>query len=78
MITGNASHPNNILGAFVVGFEDLPGLGDTDYNDLVVLVWGVTDGPIVGLLAIPLPAGLMLIAASVLGGAGWSRFRRRA
>jgi uncharacterized protein DUF4114 len=77
MITGNAGHPNNILGAFVVGFEDLPGLGDADYNDLVVLVWGVTDGPITGPLAVPLPASLMLIAASVLGGAGWSRFRRR-
>lgn len=75
MITGNAGRPNNIIGAFVVGFEDLPRLGDADYNDLVVLVWGVTDGP-VGALAIPLPASLMLLAASVLGGAGWSRFRR--
>jgi hypothetical protein len=75
MITGNAGHPNNILGAFVVGFEDLPGLGDADYNDLVVLVWGVTDGPI-GPLAVSLPASLMLVAASLLGGAGWSRFRR--
>jgi len=72
MITGNAGRPNNIVGAFVVGFEDLPRLGDADYNDLVVLVWGVTDGP----LAIPLPASLMLVAASVLGGAGWSRLRR--
>ena len=76
MITGNAGRPNNILGAFVVGFEDLPSLGDADYNDLVVLAWGVTDGPIVGPLAIPLPASLMLVAASVLGSAGWSRFRR--
>lgn len=75
MITGNASRPNNILGAFVVGFEDLPGLGDADYNDLVVLAWGVTDGPI-GALAVSLPGSLMLVGASVLGGAGWSRFRR--
>ncbi len=76
MITGNAGHPSNVLGAFVVGFEDLPRLGDADYNDLVVLVWGVTDGPIGGPLAVSLPASLMLVAASVLGGAGWGRFRR--
>jgi len=71
LITGNAGHAGNILGAYVIGFEDLPGLGDADYNDLVVLVWGVTDAPIV-----PAPATLMLVAMTVLSGAGWRRFRR--
>jgi hypothetical protein len=51
-------------------------LGDADSNDLVVPVWGVTGGPIAGPLAVLLPASLVLVAASVLGGAGWSRFRR--
>jgi len=71
LITGNAGRPGNILGAFVVGFEDLPGLGDADYNDLVVLVWGVTDAPLV-----PAPATLTLVGAMVLSSACWRlRFR---
>src|SRR5262249_55265194 len=66
LITGNAGRPDNIIGAFVIGFEDLPGLGDADYNDLVVLVWGVTDAPLVSA-----PSTLMLMGAMVLGGACW-------
>lgn len=71
MITGNQGRAGNRLGAFVIGFEDLYGLGDRDYNDLVVLVWGVTDGPLV-----PGPASLLLVGAAVLGGGCWRRFRR--
>lgn len=73
LITGNDGRPNNILGAFVVGFEDLPGLGDADYNDLVVLVWGVTDAPI-----LPAPASVVLLVVGAAGAACQRRFRRAA
>jgi uncharacterized protein DUF4114 len=70
LITGNDGHPGNRLGAYVVAFEDLFGLGDRDYNDLVVLVWGVTDGPLV-----PAPASLLLVAVAMVGGGCWRRLR---
>jgi hypothetical protein len=37
-ITGTTGHPGITLGAFVTAFENLPGGGDRDYNDLVVEV----------------------------------------
>ena len=78
-ITGTEGHPDNRLGAFVVAFEDLFGLGDRDYNDLVVLVWGVTDGPIVPAQPtqlVPAPPSLLLVGIAMVGGACWRRFRR--
>jgi hypothetical protein len=51
-------------------------LGDADYSDLAELVWGMTDGSHCRSSGGLLPANLVLVAASVLGGAGWSRFRR--
>ena len=70
LITGAAGHPDNHVGAFVIAFEDLSGLGDRDYNDLVVEVRGVSDG------AVPLPATLALVAAG-LAGLGALRIRAR-
>jgi len=71
LISGNAARPGNRLGAFVIAFEDLFGLGDRDYNDLVVLVWGVTDGP----LDVPMPASLWLVGLAMVGGGCWRRLR---
>ena len=70
LIAGVAGHPDNHVGAFVIAFEDLSGLGDRDYNDLVVEVRGVSDAPI------PLPATLALVAAG-LAGLGALRVRAR-
>jgi hypothetical protein len=61
LVTGNAGHPGNRLGAYVIGFEDLWGGGDQDYNDLVLEVWGVTDGP----PSVPLPGTLLLLLSGV-------------
>ena len=71
LITGKEGHSGNRLGAYVIAFEDFYGLGDRDYNDLVALVWGVTDGP----LGVPLPASLWLVAVAIVGGGVWSRAR---
>ena len=71
LITGNEGHSANRLGAYVVAFEDMYGLGDRDYNDLVLLVWGVTDGP----LDVPLPASLWLVGIALVGGGVWRRAR---
>ena len=69
-ITGAAGNPDNHIGAFVIAFEDLSGLGDRDYNDLVVEVRGVSDAPI------PLP-GTLVLAAAGLAGLGALRIRAR-
>ncbi len=72
-VTGADGHAENILGSFVIGFEDLSGLGDADYNDIVAQVWGVTDAP---LQSLPAPASLALLVAAA-GLVGW-RGRRTA
>ena len=72
MITAGAGHPGNHLGAFVVAFEDLEGLGDRDYNDFVREVRGVSDGPV------PQPGGLALMTTALvgLGALAWCRGQR--
>jgi len=70
LITGNAGHPGNEIGAYVIAFEDLPiPLSDNDYNDLVVEVRGVADA------VVPEPATLLLLGSGVvvLAGFGWRR-----
>ena len=70
-VTGADGHADNILGSFVIGFEDLSGLGDADYNDMVAQIWGVTDAP---LQSLPAPASLALLVAAA-GLLGWRRRR---
>lgn len=71
VITGNAGHSDNHVGAYVIAFEDLQGGGDLDYNDLVVEVRGVLDAP-----SVPAPAALVLLLAAA-GAAGLGSLRRR-
>jgi len=47
-------------GDYVLAFEDLAGLGDRDYNDLVVQVHGATP-------ATPEPGTMLLIGAGLVG-----------
>jgi hypothetical protein len=58
--------PDNVA---IIGFEDLFGGGDLDYNDARVRIAGN-----IGLVAIPEPSALLLIASGVVG--LWL-FRRR-
>ncbi len=46
-ITGNAGHPDNVIGNYVIAWEDLDfrGLTDKDYNDLVVEIHGAAPVP---------------------------------
>ena len=56
-------------GDYVIAWEDLKGLGDRDYNDLVVRVSGVT--------AVPLPAAVWLFGSGLLTLVAATRRRRQ-
>lgn len=74
-----SSHNKNLIGAFVIGWEDLADGGDQDFNDLVLLVKGdislntlpaAAQGAVV-----PIPAALWLFCSGLLGLAAAARRR---
>lgn len=62
-----------LIGAYVIAWEDLPGGGDGDFNDLIMLIKGDTslapDLPqVTGAAApVPVPAALWLFGSGLLG-----------
>lgn len=73
-------HANERL---VFGVEDLPDLGDRDYNDLLFSVSAnpySAINPGAGAAGAPEPATLLLMGSALAGlaGAGWRRRKRRA
>jgi hypothetical protein len=76
LITGSLDHPDNHVGAYVIAFEDLPGGGDRDYNDLVVEVRGPLDAPS-DAPSVPAPATLVLLLGAGAGAVGLGSLRRR-
>jgi hypothetical protein len=66
-VTPNATY--TVLG----GFEDLPGGGDRDHNDLMFEFSNVSTIPVT---ATPEPASMTLVATGIAG-LGWVRKRRR-
>lgn len=59
------------LGKYAVAFEDLPGGGDHDFNDLILELRGFVDGP----TAVPEPAMVALFGMG-LAGFGWRRIAK--
>ena len=65
LITGNEGQgQGNEVGNFVIAWEDLPGGGDRDFNDIVVEV---------NVAPIPIPAAVWLFGSGLLGLIGIAR-----
>jgi hypothetical protein len=64
-ITGNASKPANVIGDYVIGWEDTLGGGDKDYQDFVVQIHG--------LAPVPEPTSMLLLGMGILGLLGIKR-----
>ena len=62
-IVGAVGHPDNVIGDYVVAFEDNPN-NDADYQDVVAQLSGV--------VPVPEPSAIVLMTLAVAGG----RFRR--
>jgi len=79
-----ASKNRDLIGAYVTAWEDLPGGGDDDYNDLVMLIKGDASTvsnlpPIIGAATpapVPVPAALWLFGSGLLGLGAMFRQRR--
>ena len=54
---------------WVIGFEDILGGGDEDYNDAIFAIRGIT--------AVPEPVTMTLLATGLAGMGGAGAFRRR-
>jgi len=64
LISDNEERPNNVVGNYVLAWEDLPGGGDRDFNDLVVEA---------SVAPIPIPAAVWLFGSGLLGLIGFAR-----
>ena len=65
LITGNEGQgQGNEVGNFVIAWEDLPGGGDRDFNDIVVEV---------NVAPVPIPAAVWLFGSGLLGLIGIAR-----